>query len=72
MYDEICPGLLECLHFFNQIQANDSTLHYFMVRFKTFLYRLSGGFFADWQGQNNVNRKAVVCFIDTLNRNQIM
>jgi hypothetical protein len=35
-----CPGLLECLHFFNQIQAINAILHYFMVRFKPF--RLSG------------------------------
>jgi hypothetical protein len=37
-----CPGLLECLHFFNQIQANNTILYYFMVRF---IQRLSGGFF---------------------------
>jgi hypothetical protein len=32
--------------FFNQIQANNAILHYFMVWFKRF--RLSGGFFAEW------------------------
>jgi hypothetical protein len=43
-----CPGLLECLHCFNQIQGNNAILHrrailhYFMVRFKTV------AFYAEW------------------------
>jgi hypothetical protein len=35
-----CPGLPGCLHFFNQIQANNAILHYFMVRLKNFLGRV--------------------------------
>jgi hypothetical protein len=30
------PGLLECLHFFNRIQANNAILHYFMVKIYIF------------------------------------
>jgi hypothetical protein len=32
----LCPGLLERLYLFNQLQANNAILHYIMVRLKTF------------------------------------
>jgi hypothetical protein len=39
----VVPMLAECRHFshfFYQIQANNAILHYFMVRFNTFLDRV--------------------------------
>jgi hypothetical protein len=42
-----CPGLLECPHFFNQIQANNANLHYFMVRFNI-SFGWVVAFFAEW------------------------
>jgi hypothetical protein len=41
-----CPGLLECLHFFNRIQTIDAILHY-RGPIQNFLGRVVA-FFAEW------------------------
>jgi truncated hemoglobin YjbI len=52
-----CPVLLVCLHFFNQIQANNAILQYFMIKINTFLGRVVAFFTEWWSGPTSADRQ---------------